>query len=112
MLVFLGWAWMRSVGYRDVLTFYFASAGHELTLAGRRGAFSVTWNELPISGVTWPVFTTSHRPIVGGQWFASAAEMCDGTWEQVPFWLILLLFLVVWLGVLFWRVRRGKGIAR
>ena len=110
VVVFLGWAWVRSVQHRDAVTFYFPNAGHELTLASRAGAFRLAWNELPPSGVTWPAFTTSSRPTTA-QWFADAADIFNGSSVRgvgMSYWLGILLFLGLWLELLFWRVRRRR----
>jgi hypothetical protein len=110
VLVFLGWAWVRSVQHRDAVTLYFPSAQHSLTLASRAGSCTVIWEDLPTAGVTWPAFTTISKPMRSGTWFQEAVGIYDWRWA-VAYWFLILLFLGPWLGVLFWRVRRRKGTA-
>jgi hypothetical protein len=116
VLVFLGWAWVRSVQHRDAVTVYFPSAQHSVTLASRAGSCTVAWEELPSTGVTWPVFTTQSSARNTGIWFQEAVEIGDmgggRYWAEMAYWFIILLVLVAWSLLLILRWRRVRSSQR
>lgn len=109
VLIFLGWAWVRSTGGWDEV--HFTSPGSSNAVFGSNATegLSFGWTDYPFvpEGVSFASFR-------GGQinnWFPEAVTLVGGrTLECVTIahWFLILLFLVPWAGFLFWRIRRMR----
>jgi hypothetical protein len=108
VLAFLGWAWIRSMGYVDGIVWM--RHGVMVSVGQAYGGFDFSWDPSRApSGLQ--MFQPFHETITGPgeRWLPKAVN-----WEyydpriiqvQVAYWLIILVFLFLWSA---WLVLHGK----
>lgn len=113
VLAFLGWAWIRSMGHRDEISWAFPPARVAGALQSNGRVMLLRFSEVP--GV--PLGIRHETAVIqrGADWFppARVANEFGGrvTRIEIPHWLLILLFLIPWTAFLLWRGRRLKRLA-
>jgi hypothetical protein len=110
VVVFLGWAWVRSMGYRDNVGVLWDADAFILS----SGSATVAAGIGNIGEVVGRTFLTSHGASPAENWFPQYFLFREVDGEkaiEVAHWLLLLLFLLPWTTVLIWRSRRMKRLA-
>lgn len=115
VLIFLGWAWVRSIDCRDVASWGEAHGGRGILLSQRDSEVLITWNSSKIIAVVAPGFSVSSVKLNPRSHTVLARAI---TWQESPeyplltasiaHWFIILLFLLPWTTFLLWRHRRMK----
>lgn len=111
VIVFLGWAWMRSISRTEGWE-YSTTVTRSGVLAQRSGTVVLAWNDP--SAVGDPVQFFSHEMAPEDSPLPPAFEL--DRWDMEPgrgetilctiaHWFLILLFLVPWCGWLAWRLR-------
>lgn len=113
VLAFLGWGWVRSMNHTD--GFFWLPRHFILEAWQSTGQVGFAVNhELPgptsISNFRW-----LHEAAPAGEpWFPRAVvpENYPSEFQcSIAHWLLILLFLIAWIGFLLWRVRRLKCLS-
>jgi hypothetical protein len=114
VLIFLLWAWARSLQHRDSLNYGTPGGRFMIECRNSTGTASLRigtvmphyCGTIP-PGITYTTDTHGSR-----RWFRDPGEitrLSSGPyWIQIAHWLLLVLFLLPWLGLLAWRQRRMK----
>jgi hypothetical protein len=120
MLVFLGWGWKRSVHYYDVASYGEASGGRGVSLSQRDSKVIVTWVPAKSPAAFAPrlrwfsvMMNERNHPIFPGIFSEDAALQhfpSSFQWFYLPYWFLMLLFLIPWAAFLAWRWRRVKQL--
>jgi len=111
VLLFLGWAWTRSLGHVD--GFNWMRKGIMITAGHGYGSIDLSWDPSRAPS-SLEMFQWLHEPITGTEVpeFAKAVN-----WEhyesqiiqmQVAYWLIILVFLLLWAAWLFLYQKRER----
>ena len=118
VLIFLGWAWVRSIHCRDVVSWGEAHGGRGILLSQRDSKVLITWNTSKIIAVVAPGFSVSSVNLNPRSHtvFPRAIH-----WREFPdyplpttsiaHWFLIFLFLLPWTTFLVWRNRRMKRLA-
>ena len=113
VLVFLGWAWMRSRSQWESAMWVSASAPEYVAVlqGGGQLGFGTAVNrgyptELRIDkiAIDWPL-------VWFPPWYADGCEITVGE-HMVAHWFVMLVFLVIWASWLGWRWRRIRRLER
>jgi hypothetical protein len=115
VIVFLGWAWMRSISHTEGWEYFTALTGPGV-LAQRSGTMVFVWND-PTAGGD-PVRFSSHEMTPEDGPLPPAFEL--DRWDMQPgrgetirctiaHWFLILLFLVPWTG---WLIGRYRAMSR
>jgi hypothetical protein len=119
VLIFLGWAWVRSIHCHDVASWGEAHGGRDILLSQRDSRVLITWNSSTLIAAAPPGFSVSRVKMNprSNTIFPRAI-----TWQELPeyplqtasfaHWFLILLFLIPWTAFLLWRARRLKHLAR
>lgn len=117
VLIFLGWAWVRSMHHVDDIYYEPSTSSKTWGATSGLGAVLLTWevHPFPPNGLnfdSYPVKPSWPTNI----WFPKAITLQErGTGGSqykgiaIAHWFLILLFLVAWAGFLFWRVRRMRS---
>ena len=113
ILIFLGWAWVRSTTSGDVLIY--DTGSDQGVWIGHRWSkvIFISWQNMPASsGRGIHVLSTplsNHKTCFPGPVTTGSEQ---GNREiEVAHWFLIVLFLIPWLGWLFWHGRRMKRLA-
>jgi hypothetical protein len=113
VFLFLLWAWGRSVGHCDSLTY--GSPGGRFMIECQNSSGSVALeigvartflHRIVPAGI---VLTSETRP--GRRWLGDIeiTRLSSGRyWIQIAHWLLIVLFLLPWLTFLAWRQRKQR----
>jgi hypothetical protein len=119
VLVFLGWAWVRSIHHYDAVSWGEAHGGRGILLSQRDSKVLITWNSSKLIAVVPPGFTLSSvnrnpRSNTLFPWAINWREFPADPFRTASFahWFLILLFLIPWTAFLFWRARRLEHLAR
>jgi hypothetical protein len=118
VLIFLGWAWLRSMSYHEGIRWFNWDWGVMIgqgpegvgLYAGDRPTFLSEglhlWN-LPVHD---PAAEWFGRPFLYDSWpaFQIHGNAVLASSLQLAHWFLILLFLVPWAGFLIWRIRRMR----
>lgn len=119
VLVFLGWAWVRSIHCYDAVSWGEAHGGRGIILSQRDSKVLITWNSSMLIAAVAPgfsVFSANMNPR-SNTIFPRAI-----TWREVPddlplptasiaHWFLILLFLIPWTAYLIWRGKQPGRLA-
>jgi hypothetical protein len=114
VVVFLGWAWARSMGIIDGIRWESASAGTLLQADHCDG--QILFSYVPSYPVKRSIFELSSQTFsVSGHWFPWAVNVMNSIPGMhilgIAHWFLILLFLLPWTTWLVWRSRRMKRLA-
>lgn len=113
VLIFLGWAWLRSMHHIDDITHKASTSSISWGACAGFGAVLIGSSHDPFAPDGWRFGSYRTNPDWGGNWFPEAILLEGGTdegWQNlsIAHWFLILLFLVPWAGFLFWRIRRMR----
>ena len=109
VLAFLGWAWTRSMGHVDGVTWM--RKGTMVTAGHAYGGVDFSWDPSRAPS-SLEMVQPFHELIPRERWFGKAVN-----WEyyepqiiqvQIAYWLIILVFLVLWSAWLFSHGKRER----
>jgi hypothetical protein len=110
VLGFLAWTWTRGKGHNESVSC--GIAGHSAGIGNSHGHLGVFYNGINHPGVRYtgnPGATSYpfHSPVDAT---ARKASRTGPTHAHVfvAHWFLIVVFLVSWLGFLFWRIRRQR----
>jgi hypothetical protein len=113
VLIFLGWAWVRSMHQTDDISYKPSSSSISWGASIQRGTVLLAWLDDPSvpDGLNVSSFSGWKTKI----WFKKAIVLQGartGGWQSmhIAHWFLILLFLVPWAGFLIWRVRRMRRV--
>jgi hypothetical protein len=119
VLVFLGWSWARSM--KHIESVGWAAPQFGLGLSHVAGAVSFAFVDGDSSrwgkgALTTGVESRRIRPENLGDYrairrFSVSRNGVESSGVKLAHWFLILLFLVPWLGFLFWRVRKQKKLS-
>jgi hypothetical protein len=111
VLIFLGWAWVRSMHQTDDISYKPSSSSISWGATIQRGTVFLAW--VDDTSVPDGLNVSSFSGWKTNIWFKKAIVLqgarTDG-WQSISiaYWFLILLFLVPWAGFLFWRIRRMR----
>ena len=105
VLGFLGWAWVRSSHLAEFMNWK-VREDLSLRIAHSGGSLDV-WVETTPSDFS-PLGLVTSSADHPTNWFPERAVTFSDGLYSFSYWLIILLFLVPWVGFLAWRVRRQR----
>ncbi len=118
VLIFLGWAWVRSIHHYDAVSWGEAHGGRGILLSQRDSKVSIIWNSSKFIAVVPPGFNLSSvnlnpRNNTLFPWAIKWREFpADLFWTaSFAHWFLIVLFLMPWTAFLLWRSRRMKRLA-
>ena len=107
VLGFLGWAWTGSTShFQEAMVKWGPASG--LCVGHGGGSVEILWNTNyfpPVSGSLGAFSSYGAYRWIGRLSFEVDAGM------EMPYWLLILLFLVPWVGFLAWRWRKVRRTA-
>lgn len=115
VLIFLGWAWVRSTHRMD--SFSYKGSTFSRTWAGTHGlgVVHLLWwkDRFAVEGLNLYSTSAPSHLRLKSTWFPKPVALSGGSQGgadgiTISHWFLILLFLVPWTGFLFWRVRRMR----
>lgn len=117
-MVFLGWAWVRSIHHYDAVSWGEAHGGRGILLSQRDSKVLMTWNTSKIIAVVAPGFSVSSVKLKPRSHTVLPQAI---NWQESPeyplqtasiaHWFLIFLFLLPWSTFLVCRSRRMKRFA-
>jgi hypothetical protein len=119
VVVFLGWAWVRSMKYNDGILYGSILGAEFLYLGQSRGDVGFAYGVGIGASPELYVVCIPNEMTLGGdvfkRWFPTAINWDgwkDWRWSiSIAHWFLILLFLISWTTWLVWRSRRMKRLA-
>ena len=118
VLIFLGWAWVRSIHCHDVVSWGEAHGGRGIFLSQRDSKVVITWNSSMLIAAVAPGLSVSSVNMnpQSDTIFPRAITRRELPDHLLPtastaHWFLILLLLVPWTSFLLWRSRRMKRLA-
>ena len=116
VLIFLGWAWVRSTHHIDDISYKASSSSRTWVVSTGFGALLLGWADDPFApdGPEVSSYAVDRTWVTNG-WFPKPITL-EGDrpegWQSfsIAHWFLILLFLVPWAGFHFWRVRRMRRV--
>lgn len=113
VLIFLGWAWVRSIHRIDDISYKASTSSRSWGACTGFGAVILGWSDDPFAPDGLRFSSYRAGPDWVTTWFPEAILMegdPDESWQnfRIAHWFLILHFLVPWAGFLVWRVRRVK----